>query len=97
MIYDLSFKAKWSDIKRKRQEASERNNRRENARRRDHTFRVNDLILLDRGETQRKLEPKRTGPYQVVRVYDNGTVKIRKENYTQRVSIRRCIPFYSSP
>ena len=33
-----------------------------------YDYKINDLILLDRGTLQRKLVPKRDGPYQVIRV-----------------------------
>jgi hypothetical protein len=62
-----------------------------------HEYKVNDQVLLDRGILQRKLIPKREGPYQVVRVYSNGTLKIRNGIYVQRVSIRRCVPYVIEP
>lgn len=83
MLFDLSFKVKWRDIKRKRQEAIINHNIRENAKRKAYEYKVNDKVLLDRGELQRKLIPKRTGPYQFVRVYDNGTLKINRGIYSQ--------------
>jgi pyruvate kinase len=58
---------------------------------------MNDQVLLDRGILQRKLIPKRDGPYQVVRVYSNGTLKIRKGIYVQRVAIRRCVSYVIEP
>ena len=94
MLFDLSFKTKWKSIKEKRQTAIEHNNERENSKRTKYEYKVGDKVLLERGESvQRKLIPKRTGPYSIVRIYDNGTLKIRKGNYVQRVSIRRCVPY----
>lgn len=84
MLFDLAFRTQWKDIKEKRQKAAISNNKKENQKRKPHTYAVGDKILLDRGEIQRKLIPKREGPFQVVRVYDNGTLKIRKGIYTQR-------------
>ncbi|CAJ1959749.1 unnamed protein product [Cylindrotheca closterium] len=95
MLFDLSFKTKWRDIKSKRQQAANKNNAQENSKRQPHIYRVGDLVLLDRGKLQQKLLPKRTGPYQVLCVYDNGTIKLRRGFYAQRVSLRRCVPYYT--
>ena len=96
MLYDLSFTRPWDSAKRKRQDAIEKSNIRENKKRIKYTYKEGDRILLDRGILQRKLSPLRDGPYDVVRVYPNGTLQIKKGVYTQRVSIRRCTPFVSS-
>ena len=95
MLFDLPFKVKWRDIKKKRQAAQIQNKRNENSKRDAHTYKVVDRILLNKGEINRKLTPKRIGPYAVTRVYQNGTIKIQKGSYAQKVSIRRCSPYYS--
>jgi hypothetical protein len=43
-----------------------------------YDYKVNDLILLNRGTLQRKLVPKRDEPYQIIRLHSNGNLKIRK-------------------
>ena len=96
MLFDLSFTTNFKDLINKKQKASDLNVDRENNKRVKYDYKINDLILLDRGTLQRKLVPKRDGPYQVIRVYSNGTLKIRKGIYVQRVSIRRCIPYFKS-
>jgi hypothetical protein len=97
MLFDLSFTTEYKEIKKRKQEASDANTHKENSKRIKHEYKVNDQVLLDRGILQRKLIPKRDGPYQVVRVYSNGTLKIRKGIYVQRVSIRRCVPYVIEP
>ena len=92
VIYD-----KFKESLNKKQKASDLNVDRENHKRVKYDYKVNDLILLDQGTVQRKLVPKRDGPYQVIRVYSNGTLKIRKGIYVQRVSIRKCVPYFKSP
>jgi hypothetical protein len=62
-----------------------------------HDYKLYELILLDCGTFQWKLVPKRDGPYQVIRVYSNGTLNIRKSIYVQRMSIRQCTPYFNSP
>jgi hypothetical protein len=67
----------------KKQKASDLNVDRETTKRIKYGYKVNDLILLDHGILQRKLVPKCDGPYQVIRVYSNGTLKICKGIYVQ--------------
>ena len=96
MLFDLSFRTKWKDIRTKRIEAIKKNNAAENAKRVQYKYKPGDQVLLDKGlEVQRKLYPKRTGPYKVIRIYPNGVLKIQKGFFTQRVSIRRCTPYRS--
>jgi hypothetical protein len=83
-------------LKIKRQKASDLNVDRENTKRIKNDYKVKDLILLDREILQRKLIPKRDAPYQIIRVYSNGTLKIRKGIYVQRVLIRQCTPYFNS-
>ncbi len=41
----------------------------------------------------RKLASPRDGPYEITRVYDNGTVQINKGVISERVNIRRIFPY----
>jgi hypothetical protein len=95
MLFDLSFTTNYSGLQNKKQKASDLNLDRENTKRIKYDYKVNDLILLDCGTLQRKLVPKRDGPYQVIRVYSKGTLKIRKGIYVQRVLIRWCTPYFN--
>jgi hypothetical protein len=94
MLFDLSFTTDDKEIRKCKQEASDANTHKENSKRVKHENKFNDQVLLDRKILQCKLSPKPDGPYQIVRVYSNGTLKIRKGMYVQkRVSIRRCVPY----
>jgi hypothetical protein len=95
MIYDLSFKPEWDKLLQKRQSARRTNNERENKSRTDYQYKVGDKVLINRDVIQRKLLPKRDGPYEVVRIYDNGTIKLRKGIVVQRINIRRLQPYHS--
>jgi hypothetical protein len=78
MLFDLSFTTNFKDLINKKQNASDLNVDPENNKRIKYDYKINDLILLDCGTLQRKLVPKRDGPYQVIRVYSNGILKIQK-------------------
>ena len=80
MLFDLSFTTEYKEIKKRKQEASDANTHKENSKRVKHEYKVNDQVLLNRGILQRKLTSKRDGPYQIVRVYSNGTLKSHFRN-----------------
>jgi hypothetical protein len=53
------------------------NNRRENASRISHDYKVGDRVLFKKpGKNLRKLEAPRTGPYTVTAIYTEGTLRI---------------------
>jgi hypothetical protein len=71
-----------------------RNNRRENASRISHDYKVGDKILLKKpGKHLRKLEVPRTGPHTQTAIYTNGTFRIQKGKVNERVNIRRLFPY----
>ena len=41
-----------------------------------------------------KAESKYEGPYEIIQVYSNGTVKIQQNKMTERLNIRRIIPYF---
>ena len=93
MLFDLSFKANWKNIKERKQTRIVESNKRENAKRIHHTYRVGDLVSKDRNQLQPKLHRPRDGPYTIEKVYTNGTLKIRRGITSEKISIRRINPF----
>ena len=66
----------------------------ENSKRIPHDYQVGDKVLLDLGDIKAKFaDPKYDGPYEVVQVNNNGTVRIRKGAVTETVNIRIVFPF----
>ena len=96
MMLPIRFKANWASIQQKRQAEMKRNNDRENRSRIDHEYKVGDKVLLTKPGIIPKLEKPRKGPYNLVRVYTNGTVRIQRGAITERVNIRRISPYFES-
>jgi hypothetical protein len=72
-----------------------RNNRRENASRISHDYKVGEKMLLKKpGKHLGKLEAPRTGPHTVTAMYTNGTLRIKKGKANERVIIRRLLPYF---
>eukprot|EP00957_Ditylum_brightwellii_P062674 4757217-Ditylum_brightwellii.AAC.1 len=68
---------------------SEDSNKKENKKRIEHTYSVNNLVLIlpAPGETRAKLRRPTKGLHKIVEVYKNGTVKIQRRNYTKMINI----------
>jgi RNase H-like domain found in reverse transcriptase/Reverse transcriptase (RNA-dependent DNA polymerase)/Integrase zinc binding domain len=96
MVLPVKFQADWARIKMKRQNEIMRNNDRENQKRIPHHYQVGDQVLVQKPGILRKLSKPFDGPYTVERVYNNGTIRIRKGPLTTRINVRRCHPFHPS-
>jgi hypothetical protein len=97
MVLPIRFMADWGAIEKQLQTQMARNNRRENASRIHHDYKVGDKVLLKKaGKHLRKLEAPRTGTHTVTVIYTNGTLRIQKGNVNERVSIRILFPYFEN-
>jgi transposase InsO family protein len=94
MLLPIKFKANWAEIKARRQDEIRRNNEQENKGRKSYDYKVGDRILLTDARKRSKLSPPREGPYLVEQVFTNGTILIRRGAVSERVNIRRVIPYF---
>ena len=94
MILPIQFKADWALIQERKQAETERNNQRENKKRIQHEYKEGDKILLKVPGITRKHGKKRQGPYTIERVFDNGTLRIRRGAITERINMRRVLPYF---
>ncbi len=94
MILPIQFKADWARIALRKQERINASNEQENRKRRRHEYNVGDKVFLEKGGLQPKLAAPREGPFKVVKVSTNGTVRIQKGVVIQRVNIRRLTPYF---
>ena len=70
---------------------------REKKGRSNHKDKVGDkvLVITTTHEHGGQLkEVKHKGPYEVIEVFNNGTVKIKCTNFKETIHIRRIRPFY---
>jgi hypothetical protein len=72
----------------------DKSNEQENNKRLDHDYQVGDKILLEKPGIIRKMTQPRTGPFEIIKVHTNGTVRIRRGNITEQVNIRRIAPYF---
>jgi hypothetical protein len=78
-ILNVSFEANWQYLKERKQKLILHNNQRENSKRIPHTYAVNDMVMIKQGRTRKHGNTKYEGPFRIVQVNDNGTVKLVKD------------------
>ena len=81
----------WEYLKDKRRKLSRIANERENKSRIEKVYKkgYKVLIVLDRMERRAKLNSSTECPCEVIKIYTNGTIKIKRKNYFENISITR--------
>jgi hypothetical protein len=95
MILNVKHEANWEFIRARKQKIIHKNNQAENAKRTPHKYSVGDKVLLKRG-TENKYEAPYEGPYTILKINDNGTVRLKVKNVEDTYNIRRLIPFHDA-
>ena len=76
---NVSFEADWQYIKERKQHRIIQNNKRENKHRVDHTYSPGDQVMIRLDPSRKHGVDQFKGPLTVVRVNDNGMVRLRKD------------------
>ena len=92
-ILNIQFEANWELIRQRKQRLIKYNNKRENSRRISHQYRVGDKVLYQTYSKAKYGENPYTGPYQVLKVNDNGTVQLKMVAVVDTVNIRLLKPY----
>ena len=61
----------------------------------DYDYTVGDKVLLIQTDIQRKLDEPMQGPFNITKVYTNGTVEIARGSLFERINIRRLRPYFA--
>jgi hypothetical protein len=95
MVLSINFVADSGAIEQKHQKEMACNNKRENASRINHDYKVGDIVLVKKpGNHLRKLAAPRTEPHIVAAINTNGTLGIQKGYVNERVNIIIFFPYY---
>jgi hypothetical protein len=92
MIFNVQHQADWKYIQDRKQRIIAKNNKQENKKRIPHTYKVGDLVLLRKG-TEHKYETPYDGPFPILQINDNGTVKLKVKSTIDTYNIRRLYPY----
>ena len=93
MLFNIKHIADWELIKENKRKRIQENNKRENSKRKPHTYQVGDKVVLRRGDDY-KYETPYTGPHTITEVRNNGTVRLQKGAVIETINIRRLQPFH---
>ena len=96
MLFDIPYIADWNEIGRRRQAQVRSTNKRENNRRLPHDYVIGEKVLIIKDGILRKAEVKNEGPYTIIQVHCNGTVRIQRGSISERINIRRLTPYIES-
>ena len=77
-LLNVRFQADWEYIKQRKTKVIIQNNQKENAKRLPHTYRVGDQVLIEQYQHRKYGAPRYAGPYDIDRVNENGTVRLRQ-------------------
>ena len=93
MLIEVPLIANKYAIRGRRQQMIDERLRRANRMRIDHSYQVGDRVMIVHYDP-RKLDSKQHGPYPIVRVHTNGTVRVQlREHVQETFSIRKIFPY----
>ena len=93
MLVDIPLTANLLALQQLRQQGIDTNLIRHNRSRIEHVFRTNDRVWMQEPDPD-KLQPRKKGPFEIVQVHSNGTVKLQTTpSTTETVNIRKLTPY----
>ena len=94
MMFNLSTLVNWKELSIRKQALVDKNTLRENKKRIDYDYQIDDLVYVTKDGIFRKLDSPKKGPYPVTEVFSNGTVCIQRGAVNERINIRRLEPHF---
>ena len=83
MLFDIPYLEDWNKIGQHRQILVDKANERENKKCVDFDYAIGNKIMIAKDGVQCKAESKYEGPYEIIQVYSNGTVRIQWNKMTE--------------
>ena len=97
MVIDQLAVVDWSLLRERKGIQQARDNERENRGRTNFQYKVGKRVLVITKTNERRgklLDYEHKGPYEIVKVYANGTIKMKCGNFNEIINIRRVRPYY---
>ena len=93
-VLNIQHVANWRYIKDRKQGIIRQNNIRENSKRKDHLFKENELVLIRQAQTTKYGTDQFRGPYPIVSINDNGTLRVRESStLVDTYNVRQVAPY----
>ena len=96
MLLPIDFKADWAHIVQRKKNQIQKDNLRENNKRLAYTYKIGDQVFITEPGKVSKLSPPRRGPFKIIQVYTNGTVRVQRGIVSSRMNIQRLMPYFDS-
>ena len=93
MMLPIKYTANWKLIKERKQQRINDNNKRENKGRIPYNYQEGDLVMVKDDILGKKFKVPFQGPFKVLRVFSNGTLRLQMNKIQDTVNIRRCHPY----
>lgn len=93
-MLNMEFEADWAIIKSRKQKRILENNKRENAKRKAYQYHEGDRILIKTDPNRKYGQNAYKGPYVIIRVNDNGTVRYQNGGIQDTINIRTVTPYH---
>jgi hypothetical protein len=94
MLFNILFIANWNKIGNYTQRQTDLDIACKNSKRVDYDYKVGDKVLVTHEGILRKAEsPYSKEPWTIMTVHTNGTIRIQHGTQSERINIRRGIPF----
>ena len=91
-MLNIPFTANWKLIEERKRKLIERNNKRENSKRLDHTYQAEDLVVIKQAQNTKFGKNPYKGPYTVVSAA-GANVVVNEGNTTDVYNIRQVKPY----
>jgi hypothetical protein len=96
-ILNTKFEANWNLIRTQKQKIIRKNNEKENSKRIPHEYKAQDKVLCVGKPTLSKFGSSPwEGPYEIVKVNNNGTVRLKNSVVIETINIRQIKPYHDS-
>jgi len=96
MLFDIPYIADWNKIGDYRQRQTDLNTARENKQRVDYDYKVGDRVLIRKDGILRKTESRYDSePWTITSVHTNGTIRVERGTKSERINIRRVVPYFT--
>ena len=94
MLFDIPYLAEWNKIGQHKQILVNKANKHENKKCVYFEYAIGNKILIAKDGVLHKAESNYEGPYEIIQVYTNGTVRIKRNKMTKILNIRRIITYF---
>ena len=97
MLLDMSYEPDWEALRIKRQNKINKSDIRENLRRFKYDYEIGDKAAIKKdvnNDIIQSMDQPNEGPYPIVKVYTDGTIRIQRGANQERINIRRVSPYF---